>query len=77
MSVEARIRQIITDNASDIDGNEIPVDGPLIETGLDSLDIATILLEVQESFGITIADDDEAKLETLGDIVRFVEQAQR
>lgn len=76
MSVEAKIRQIITDNANDIDGNQIPLDAKLMDTGLDSLDIATILLEVQEEFGVTIPDDQEDDFDTLGEIVKFVEQAQ-
>ncbi|WP_375286536.1 acyl carrier protein [Sphingomonas sp.] len=76
MSVEAKIRQIITDNANDIDGNQIPLDAKLMETGLDSLDVATILLEVQEEFGVTIPEDQEDDFDTLGEIVKFVEQAQ-
>jgi acyl carrier protein len=76
MSVEAKIRQIITDNANDIDGNQIPLGSKLLDTGLDSLDIATILLEVQEEFGVTIPEDQEDDFDTLGEIVKFVEQAQ-
>lgn len=76
MSVEAKIRQIITDNANDIDGNQIPLDAKLLDTGLDSLDIATILLEVQEEFGVTIPEDQEDDFDSLGEIVKFVEQAQ-
>ena len=76
MSVEARIRQIITDNADNIDGNLIPIDSKLMDTGLDSLDVATVLLEVQEEFGVTIPDDQENDFETLGEIVKFVEKAQ-
>ena len=76
MSTEAKIRQIITDNADGINGEEIPLDAKLIETGLDSLDIATILLEVQEEFGVTIPEDEEENLATLSAIVAFVEQGQ-
>lgn len=75
MSVETKIRQIITDNADGINGDEIPLDAKLLETGLDSLDIATILLEVQEEFGVTIPEDEEENLATLSAIVAFVEQA--
>ena len=75
MSTEAKIRQIITDNADGINGDEIPLDAKLIETGLDSLDIATILLEVQEEFGVTIPENEEENLATLSAIVAFVEQA--
>lgn len=75
MSVESQIRQIITDNASNVDGGQIPLDAKLMDTGLDSLDVATVLLEVQEVFGVTIPDDQEDDFQTLSEIVQFVEQA--
>lgn len=76
MSTEATIRRIITDNTDGMDGDQIPLDAKLLDTGLDSLDIATVLLEVQESFGITIPEGEEDQLTTIGEIARFVEQAQ-
>lgn len=76
MSVETKIRQIITANANGVNGDEIPLDAKLIDTGMDSLDIATVLLEVQEEFGVTIPEDEESEFETLGQVVKFVEQAQ-
>lgn len=74
MSIEAKIRQIITDNTNDIDGTLIPADAKLLDAGLDSLDIATVLLEVQEEFEVTIPEEQEEGLGTIGEIAAYVEQ---
>ncbi|MBP5662365.1 MAG: acyl carrier protein [Clostridia bacterium] len=40
----------------------------------DSMDIATLLLEVEEKSGIDIDEDDLASLHTVGDIVAYIEK---
>lgn len=39
----------------------------------DSMDIATLLLEVEENHGIEIAEDELENLKTVGDIVTYIE----
>ncbi len=39
----------------------------------DSMDIATLLLEVEEKYGIEISEDDMDSLQTVGDIVKYLE----
>lgn len=39
----------------------------------DSMDIATLLLEVEEKHGIEIAEDELENLKTVGDIVEYIE----
>lgn len=39
----------------------------------DSMDIATLLLEVEEKYGIEISEDDMDSLQTVGDIVKYIE----
>ena len=39
----------------------------------DSMDIATLLLEVEEKHGIEISEDDMDSLQTVGDIVKYIE----
>ena len=48
----------------------------LFELGLDSLDHASVLLQIEESFGIKIPDAESERLVTVDAIVRFIE-AQR
>jgi acyl carrier protein len=44
----------------------------LFDLGLDSLDFATILLQVEEKFGVKIPDDIAATMLSISDIAAFV-----
>ena len=37
------------------------------------MDIATLLLEVEEKYGTEISEDDMDSLQTVGDIVKYLE----
>ncbi len=39
----------------------------------DSMDIATLLLELEEKYGIEISEYDMDSLQTVGDIVQYIE----
>lgn len=45
----------------------------LFDLGLDSLDHASVLLQIEESFGIKIPDADSETLITVDAIVKFIE----
>ncbi|GKY88008.1 acyl carrier protein [Sinisalibacter aestuarii] len=76
MSVETRIREIISDVVEGFDGAALNADAELLDTGLDSLDIASVLLEVQEEFGVIVPDGEEDKYDTLAKLVAFVSEKQ-
>jgi acyl carrier protein len=44
----------------------------LVLQGIDSLDILSLLLLIQEKYGVQIPDEDIPKLKTLNDIVEYV-----
>jgi acyl carrier protein len=45
---------------------------PLSDVGIDSLDLTSILLQLEERLGIGIPDDDVAKIETIDKIIEYV-----
>ena len=49
-------------------------DKPLLESGLDSLDIANFFLSVEEKYGIKIDDADLEKLNTIRKIVAYLQK---
>ena len=75
MSVEQQIRDLISKSVARFDGNAVKADGLLIDSGLDSLDIATVLLEVQEAFDITLPERREDEYDTLAKLAAFVVKA--
>jgi len=47
---------------------------PLSEQGVDSLDRAMVLLNIQEAFDLTFAKADYPRLQTVDSIVEFLNQ---
>lgn len=44
------------------------------DLGADSLDLVELMMSAEEEFGITVVDDDLAKLKTVADIVKYIEE---
>lgn len=52
---------------------EISRDTPLSEAGIDSLDSLNILFGIEETFGISVPDEQARSIRTLEDMVATVE----
>ena len=57
----------------------IPADGITLETnlqdlGIDSLDVFTLLFELENTFKVSIPDDDVRSIKTVNDIVNGVKK---
>ena len=46
---------------------------PLLRLGLDSLDYATAIMEIEEKYKVEIGEQDMERLRSLKDIVEFIE----
>ncbi|MDR0751938.1 MAG: acyl carrier protein [Christensenellaceae bacterium] len=68
-----KIKQHLMD-VLDLDPNSITLDSDIInDLDADSLDIAQMLLELENNYKIEFEDDDIKTIRTVGDIVRFIE----
>ncbi len=47
------------------------------DLGADSLDVVEFVMEVEKEFDITIPDEEAAKLATVGDAVKYIEEHQK
>ena len=47
------------------------------DLGADSLDMIEMLMALEDNFGITVPDEKAAELKTVGDIVKFIDQASK
>ena len=46
------------------------------DLGADSLDIVTMLMNLEDAYGITIPDDDAMELKTVAELVKYLEKNQ-
>lgn len=74
MADEAKIADLIRDVAPSVKIDPAEFERSLKDLGLDSLDHASILLQVEEQFGIKIPDEAAEELTSVGAIARFVSQ---
>ena len=57
-----------------IDPADITMDAELSnDLGINSIELADLVMICEEKFGITIQDDDIRKFTTVGDVVRYLE----
>ncbi len=68
-----RVVEIIADQLQ-IDNDVIDGSCKIMEDlGADSLDVVEMLMAMEESFGITVPDEDIEELITVNDVVAYVE----
>jgi acyl carrier protein len=67
--VEAKIREIIAKEAQ-IDASKLTLDAKLADLDIESIDLVSIIYNIEEEYDIYIPQDDEQfKLETFRDVV--------
>lgn len=57
-----------------IPADKITIETNLQELGIDSLDVFTLLFELENAFKISIPDDDVRSIRTVGDIVEGIKK---
>ena len=69
-----QVKEVIADRLG-VDPDEIKWESRLIEDlGADSLDNAELVMNLEEKFGIEIPDEDQTKIQTIEDIVNYIEE---
>lgn len=70
-----KIKDIMEDELGK-DRNEVTLESDIIkDLGLDSLDIVTLIMAVEDEYGFTADDDEIVNLKTVGDVVKYIENA--
>ena len=75
-TIADRIKDIIVEQLG-VNADQIKPEAKFIEDlGADSLDIVELVMALEEEFGTEIPDEEAEKLQTVGDVARFVEDTQ-
>jgi acyl carrier protein len=57
-----------------VDTSSLEPDVPLTEQGLDSLDLMTVFLEIEETYHIKVPDQDYERLRTADEIAAYLNE---
>lgn len=74
MSLFEEVKEVIIEQLG-VRPNEVKPETSLInDLGVDSLDTVDLVLALEEKYGMEIPDEDAVKMDTVEDVVRYVEK---
>ncbi|HVM60105.1 MAG TPA: acyl carrier protein [Verrucomicrobiae bacterium] len=72
-SVADRVKEIIVEQLG-VNPDQVTPEAKFIEDlGADSLDTVELVMAFEEEFGAEIPDEDAEKLQTVGDVIKYIE----
>ena len=75
-SLADRINKIIVEQLG-VNEDQVKPEAKFIEDmGADSLDTVELVMALEEEFGTEIPDEDAEKLQSVGDVIKFIEDTQ-
>ncbi len=58
-----------------VNGDEVTMEASFTkDLGADSLDTVELVMALEEEFGIEISDEDAEKIQTVGDVSRYIDE---
>ncbi len=74
MSTFEQVKKIVVEKLG-VKPEDVTEDATFVnDLGADSLDVVEFVMEVEKEFNITIPDKDAAKLERVGDAVKYIDE---
>jgi acyl carrier protein len=74
MTLEEKVIKLVMEQL-DVTKEECVLEASFIDDlGADSLDIVELLMEMEEAFGVEIADEELEKISTIKDVINFLKQ---
>jgi acyl carrier protein len=68
----AKVKEVIVDQLS-VEEDDVTPDASFFDDlGADSLDIVELVMALEDSFGISIPDEDAESIKTVGDAVDYI-----
>lgn len=73
-SVADRVKEIIVEQLG-VNADQVAPEAKFIEDlGADSLDTVELVMAFEEEFGAEIPDEDAEKMQTVGDVIKYIEE---
>ncbi len=68
-----KVKSIITEHLG-VDESEVTPEASFVEDlGADSLDTVELVMALEEEYGIEISDEDAEKIQTVGDVMKYID----
>mgnify|MGYP004665807237 FL=1 len=74
MMLFEKIRKMIAERFDIEEGTITPETNIIEDLGVDSLDVAELLLVIEDEFSITVPEEKISELKTVQDLVNFIEE---
>lgn len=71
--VAERVKKIVVEHLG-VDADKVKAEASFIDDlGADSLDTVELVMAFEEEFGVEVPDEEAEKLQTVGDVVKYIE----
>ncbi len=68
----AKVKDVIIDQLS-VDDGDVAIEASFFDDlGADSLDIVELVMALEDSFGVSIPDEEAESIKTVGDAVEYI-----
>ncbi len=75
-SIEARVKDIIVDQLG-VNADQVTTEAKFVEDlGADSLDTVELVMAFEEEFDIEVPDEEAEKLQSVGDVITYINSQQ-
>ncbi|MEI8288744.1 MAG: acyl carrier protein [Verrucomicrobiota bacterium] len=72
--IDQRVKDIIVEQLGVKPDQVVPSAKFIEDLGADSLDTVELVMALEEEFGIEVPDDQAEKLQSVGDVLKYVEE---
>lgn len=68
-----RVKKIVVEQLN-VEEDEVTLEASIKEDlGADSLDVVDLIMQLEDEFGLSIEEEEAEKINTVGDIVNYIE----
>ncbi|MBR5606396.1 MAG: acyl carrier protein, partial [Verrucomicrobia bacterium] len=75
-NIEEKVKKIIVEQLT-VNPDQVTPDAKFMEDlGADSLDNVELIMALEEEFGLEVPDEEAEKLQSVGDVIKYIEANQ-
>ena len=75
-AIESKVKAIIVDKLGVEESQVTPEASLTADLNADSLDTVELIMEFEKEFGISIPDEDTQNINTVNDVIEYIEKLQ-